>query len=138
MFESHVRPGGYAGGFWRHGFYFESGAYGLGGSSTIFPVLRQMGVFDKIGLVRQEHLRFVSPDLHGTPADYVVAACDYKQTFQKLLDPAVVPPALSSRLKQAPVSESWVVVCLGLDTSNETVRHHKVSNHFVCHDWAKT
>jgi phytoene dehydrogenase-like protein len=296
MFESHVRPGGYVGGFWRHGFYFESGAYGLGGSSTVFPVLKQMGVFDKIGFVRQEHLRFVSPDLDGTPADYrdfkrmvfeaypahreeldsyfavvdrlydvmvklafgqgsvrekigaalrvlplflrykdrtqpqlaarhlatdstlyrflsdtmgypdmsafmlgiyfygpfheywtaqdgmqsmadvlaanfrrlggelklrapveriltqgnkalgvvsqgqrfeadhVIAACDYKQTFLKLLDPGGVSAALSSRLKQASVSEGWVVVYLGLDTSNDTLRRQMESNHVVCHD----
>jgi len=66
MFEAHVRPGKYVGGFWRCGSYCESGANGLGGSSTIWPVLKQMGVFDRIGCVRQEHLRFVSPDLDGT------------------------------------------------------------------------
>lgn len=290
MFESRSIPGGYIGGFCRKGFYFESGAYGIGNSTVIFQAMKELGVLDKITFVKHEPFRFVSADFDGTPAtfqdlkhmiydaypaekdrldrfftvvdrmhdtfkcvmskvsmvkkiipalemaalffrynkltkmqfaerffpkgsklyrllshmigypemttsllgpyfwgifndywgikdgmqswadvlaanfrqlggnlklkapvekiltkanravgvvchgetyeaDYVISACDYKQTFQKLLDPGVVPPKLANKLRQTSVSEGWVFVYLGLNISNDALRRPMQSTH---------
>lgn len=295
LFESHATPGGYIGGFWRKGFYFESGTYGLANTTMIFKAMKDLGIFDKISLIKHEPFRFVSADFDSTPAtyqdlkrmiydaypaendkldrffavvdsmyatfkrvmskgsmvkkivpglkmaaqffrygnvtkeqfaeryfpkgstlyrllsalmgypdmlasllgsyfwgpyhdywgvkdgmqswadalvanfrqlggdlklkapvekvltkgnravgvvcygetyeaDYVISACDYKQTFQKLLDPRVVPLVLANKLKQASVSEGWVHVYLGLNISNDALRRLMQSTYAIGYD----
>jgi phytoene dehydrogenase-like protein len=54
------------------------------------------------------------------PADYVIAAGDYKQTFLKLLDDqSLVPTALLRKIERSAVSEGFMVVYLGLRMTNE-------------------
>ncbi|MHB9155848.1 MAG: phytoene desaturase family protein [Endomicrobiales bacterium] len=53
------------------------------------------------------------------PADVVISACDYKQTFLKLLDPENVPEKLREKITKAVVSEGFGAVYLGLSISNE-------------------
>ena len=48
IFESHVTPGGYTSGFWRKGFYFESGTLSFESSEAVFKVMKDIGVYDKI------------------------------------------------------------------------------------------
>ncbi|MHB8094371.1 MAG: phytoene desaturase family protein [Candidatus Aminicenantales bacterium] len=51
--------------------------------------------------------------------DVVIAACDYKSTFLKLLDnPALVPEDRLEKIRNAAVSEGIFTVYLGLDMSN--------------------
>jgi phytoene dehydrogenase-like protein len=296
IFESHATPGGYIAGFWRRGFYFESGAYGLGGSNMIFPVMEELGLSDQLDFVQLEPFRLVSADFDAVPAtyeelkdmvyaaypdneerldgyfevvdalyesfvkcvfsqdgvisklvpglklaalylqyrnvtktelaaqhfptdsslyrflgdimgypdmpapllggyfygpfhdywtaqggmqswadalaanfrkhggklkllapvekiltegsravgvisqgqryeaDYVISACDYKQTFLNLLDPEVVPATMADKLRRARVSEGWVVVYLGLNISNDALRQRMQSTHAICYD----
>lgn len=52
-------------------------------------------------------------------ADVVIAACDYKSTFLKLLDdPGLIPADRREKIRDAAVSEGIVTVYLGLDMSN--------------------
>lgn len=53
IFESHATPGGYTSGFWRKGFYFESGTLSFESSETVFKVMEEIGVYDKIQFTRQ-------------------------------------------------------------------------------------
>ena len=54
------------------------------------------------------------------PANYVISAGDYKQTFLKLLDDrSLLPTALLRKIERAAVSESFMVVYLGLKMTNE-------------------
>ena len=53
IFESHVTPGGYTSGFWRKGFYFESGTLSFESSEAVFKVMKDIGVYDKIQFTRQ-------------------------------------------------------------------------------------
>ena len=53
IFESHVVPGGYTSGFWRKGFYFESGTLSFESSDLVFQVMKDIGVYDRIPFARQ-------------------------------------------------------------------------------------
>lgn len=53
IFESHITPGGYTSGFWRKGFYFESGTLSFESSDMIFKAMKDIGVYEKIPFVRQ-------------------------------------------------------------------------------------
>ncbi len=74
IFESHSRPGGYTAGFYRKGYYFESGTVSFEASASVFKAMKEIGVFEKIDFVKQK-IRFVSEDLEGTPETYD----DYKK-----------------------------------------------------------
>ena len=53
IFESHISPGGYTAGFWKKGFYFESGTLSFESSEMVFGAMKDIGVFDKIPFIRQ-------------------------------------------------------------------------------------
>jgi phytoene dehydrogenase-like protein len=67
-------PGGYTAGFYRKGFYFESGTINLESSASVFKVMKEIGVLDKIDFVKLK-TRFFSEDFDGTPESYD----DYKK-----------------------------------------------------------
>ncbi len=62
IFESHVTPGGYTSGFWRKGFYFESGTLSFEASNAVFKVMKDISVYDKIQFTRQ-YGRWIYADL---------------------------------------------------------------------------
>jgi len=70
LFESHSTPGGYTAGFRRKGYYFESGTLSFEMADTIFPAMRDIGVYDKIPFTRQI-VRWVSQDY-----DFVMHSMD--------------------------------------------------------------
>ncbi|MDF9408872.1 MAG: Phytoene desaturase (neurosporene-forming) [Pelotomaculum sp. PtaB.Bin013] len=74
IFESHSMPGGYTAGFYKKGYYFESGTLSFEASASVFKAMKDIGVFEKINFVRQR-MRFVSEDFDGTPENYD----DYKK-----------------------------------------------------------
>jgi len=74
IFESHSMPGGYTAGFYRKGYYFESGTVAFEASASVFKAMKEIGVFEKIDFVKQK-IRFVSEDFDGTPETYD----DYKK-----------------------------------------------------------
>ena len=76
IFESHITPGGYTSGFWRKGFYFESGTLSFESSDMIFGVMKDIGVYDKIPFIRQ-YGRWLSNDM-----DYEARSSD---DFKKAL-----------------------------------------------------
>jgi len=53
IFESHITPGGYTSGFWRKGFYFESGTLSFESSDMVFGAMKEIGVYEKIPFTRQ-------------------------------------------------------------------------------------
>jgi len=69
LFESHSSPGGYTAGFYRKGFYFESGTLSFEASPSIFKAMRDIGVFDRVSFVRQK-ARWVSEDFDSTVDSY--------------------------------------------------------------------
>lgn len=69
IFESHPSPGGYTAGFYRKGFYFESGTFSFEASPSIFEAMRDIGVFDKVSFVRQRE-RWVSEDFDSILDSY--------------------------------------------------------------------
>jgi len=70
IFESHTKPGGYIGGFWRKGFYFESGTHGISNSARIFSTMKDLGLLNKIKFFKHEPFRFVSADFDDIPSNY--------------------------------------------------------------------
>ncbi len=61
IFESHSEPGGYTAGFWKKGFYFESGTCSFESSQLVFGIMKDLGVYDKLRFTRQ-YVRWVSAD----------------------------------------------------------------------------
>ncbi|MCX5786406.1 MAG: NAD(P)/FAD-dependent oxidoreductase [Elusimicrobia bacterium] len=59
IFEARNVPGGYISGFSREGFYFEGGTLSFESSGSIFKVMRDIGVFDKLQFIKIKP-RFVS------------------------------------------------------------------------------
>ena len=74
LFESHSTPGGYTAGFYREGFYFESGTCSLEASPSVFKVMREIGVLEKIDFVKLP-TRWVSDVFDEIPITYN----DYKK-----------------------------------------------------------
>ncbi len=74
IFEAHSMPGGYTAGFYRKGYYFESGTLSFEASASVFKAMKDIGVFEKIDFVRQR-MRFVSEEFDGAPENYD----DYKE-----------------------------------------------------------
>ncbi|NLI92920.1 MAG: NAD(P)/FAD-dependent oxidoreductase [Peptococcaceae bacterium] len=69
IFEAHSMPGGYTAGFYRKGYYFESGTLSFEASASVFKAMRDIGVWEKIDFVKLSK-RFVSEDFDGTPENY--------------------------------------------------------------------
>lgn len=84
IFESHSMPGGYTAGFYRKGFYFESGTLALEASASVFKAMKDIGVFEQIEFVRQE-IRYVSKNLDSIPENFddykkmIYSACLYEK-----------------------------------------------------------
>lgn len=74
MFEAHNRPGGYTAGFYKKGYYFESGTLSFEASASVFKAMKDIGVYEKINFARQK-MRFVAEEFDGIPENYD----DYKK-----------------------------------------------------------
>jgi phytoene dehydrogenase-like protein len=70
LFESHSAPGGYTAGFWRKGYYFESGTLSFENIQLIRKVMHDLGAGDTLEFKRQR-LRWVS-----TRFDFIVDSAD--------------------------------------------------------------
>jgi phytoene dehydrogenase-like protein len=66
IFESHSTPGGYTAGFWRKGFYFESGTVSFESLDIIKRAMKDIGVLDKLEFTRQR-IRWLSPRFDFIP-----------------------------------------------------------------------
>jgi phytoene dehydrogenase-like protein len=69
IFESHSAPGGYTAGFYRKGFYFESGTLSFEASPSIFKAMSDIGVLEKISFARHR-MRWISDNIDCTPETY--------------------------------------------------------------------
>lgn len=69
IFEAHSMPGGYTAGFYRKGYYFESGTLGFESTATVFRAMRDIGIMDRLEFIRLG-MRVVSEDFDGNPANY--------------------------------------------------------------------
>lgn len=76
IFESHSLPGGYTAGFYRQGFYFESGTLSFEASASVFKAMQDIGVRKKLNFVRQK-MRFVGEAFDAIPESYA----DYKKMY---------------------------------------------------------
>ena len=66
IFESHHAAGGYTAGFWRKGFYFESGTLSFENMADINKAMADIGVQDEIEFTRQR-IRWLSSDFDFVP-----------------------------------------------------------------------
>ncbi len=78
LFEAHMAPGGYTAGFWKHGFYFESGTLSFESSDMVFGTMKELGLYDKISFTRQ-HDRWIFGELDCSSQSYT----DFKNDLHK-------------------------------------------------------
>ncbi len=69
IFEAHAMPGGYTAGFYRQGYYFESGTLSFEAAASVFKAMKDIGVLEQIDFVGQR-FRFVAENFDGIPANY--------------------------------------------------------------------
>ena len=69
LFEAHSSPGGYTAGFRRNGFYFESGTLSFESSDIVFPLMKEIGVFEKVVFVRQK-IGLITREMNGLCASF--------------------------------------------------------------------
>ncbi len=69
IFEAHSSPGGYTAGFRRQGFYFESGTLSFESSDLVFPLMKEIGVFDKVEFVRQK-MGLITGEMNGVCSSF--------------------------------------------------------------------
>ena len=69
IFESHNTPGGYTAGFWKNGFYFESGTLAFESSDFVFKSMKDIGIYEKIEFIRK-NARWVSNDFDDIPESF--------------------------------------------------------------------
>ncbi|MEM5769106.1 MAG: FAD-dependent oxidoreductase, partial [Bacillota bacterium] len=69
IFEAHSMPGGYTAGFYRKGYYFESGTLSFEASASVFKAMKDIGVFEKIDFIKLR-IRFISEECDGIPENY--------------------------------------------------------------------
>lgn len=72
--EQHLTPGGYVCGFKRNGFYFDGGAQSFPSCGLLFPILKELGLLERLKFERGYH-RFVLPGVDVTTESW--------QGFQK-------------------------------------------------------
>jgi phytoene dehydrogenase-like protein len=76
IFESYITQGGYTSGFWRKGFYFESGTLSFESSDMVFGAMKDIGVYEKIQFIRQ-YGRWIYKDM-----DYIAhSSADLKKNL---------------------------------------------------------
>jgi len=80
IFESHGTPGGYTAGFWREGFYFESGTVSLEDTPSVHKAMEDIGLKGKVEFVRQR-MRLVTPEYDFIPGRYEELKDLYLKTF---------------------------------------------------------
>ncbi len=74
IFEAHSMPGGYTAGFYRKGYYFESGTLSFEASASVFKAMKDISVFEKIDFTKLR-IRFILEECDGIPENYD----DYKK-----------------------------------------------------------
>lgn len=70
IFESHSTPGGYTAGFYRKGYYFESGTDAFEMSSIIFPIMKKVGLYKNINFCKLEPYNHVTNNFSFFPTSY--------------------------------------------------------------------
>jgi phytoene dehydrogenase-like protein len=59
--EQHDKPGGYVTSFNRKGFIFDSGPKSIGSNGVVFPILRELGLYDRIKFIRPS-IQVITPN----------------------------------------------------------------------------
>lgn len=62
VLESNHQPGGLMAGIWRKGFYFDVGDQSFESGNILFPLLKQLGVYDDLTFLRAWY-RFKTPNI---------------------------------------------------------------------------
>jgi prolycopene isomerase len=58
--EQHKKPGGYVTSFNRKGFTFDAGPKSIGSNGVVFPILKGLGLFDRIRFIRPS-IQMITP-----------------------------------------------------------------------------
>lgn len=59
--EKHNKPGGYVTSFNRKGFIFDSGPKSIGSNGVVFPILTELGLYDRIRFMRPS-IQIITPN----------------------------------------------------------------------------
>ena len=78
--EQHSQPGGYVTSFSRQGFTFDGGLQSLASNGLIFPILRELGLWDRLRFVRARY-QLITPDMNLKLSSLAQVKEGFKQAF---------------------------------------------------------
>lgn len=60
--EQYTQPGGYVTSFHRNGFTFDGGLQSFSSNGLVFPILKELGLYDRVQFVRA-NCQIITPDI---------------------------------------------------------------------------
>ena len=80
--EQHTQPGGYVTSFKRRGFTFDGGLQSFGSSGMVFPILKELGLYDRVQFVRADY-QIITPDIEFKLNSIAQVREELKRAFPK-------------------------------------------------------
>jgi phytoene dehydrogenase-like protein len=80
--EQHFQPGGYVSSFQREGFTFDAGVQSFSSSGVVFPILKELGLYNKLQFARADY-RIITPDINVKLNSLPQVREEFKRAFPK-------------------------------------------------------
>ena len=81
--EQHIQPGGYVTSFKRKGFIFDGGLQSFGSNGLVFPILKELGLYDKVQFVRADY-QIITPDIKVKLNSLPQVREEFKRAFPQI------------------------------------------------------
>jgi len=78
--EQYTQPGGYVTSFHRNGFTFDGGLQSFGSNGLVFPILKELGLYDRVQFVRANY-QIITPDIKVKLSSFPQVKEEFKRTF---------------------------------------------------------
>jgi len=80
--EQYTQPGGYVTSFKRNGFTFDGGLQSFGSTGLVFPILKELGLYDRMQFVRADY-QIITPDIKVKLNFLAQVKEEFKRAFPK-------------------------------------------------------
>jgi len=80
--EQYTQPGGYVTSFHRNGFTFDGGLQSFSSNGLVFPILKELGLYDRVQFVRAD-CQIITPDIKVRLNSLAQVKAEFKRAFPK-------------------------------------------------------
>lgn len=78
--EQYTQPGGYVTSFQRDGFTFDGGLQSFSSNGLVFPILKELGLYDRVRFVRADY-QIITPDIKVKLSSLAQVKEEFKRAF---------------------------------------------------------